>query len=252
MLFRFEEAKVLNGDNCMINVNYNIRENCSGDLFVKNVNPDVIVNADKNYWGTTTLLEKNFLNVTTYADAYQNAQDVPSKEEVEGGSSETKIYSKIIYVLDGGEVSASTRYLEGKEYILPIPTKEDYRFVGWSLTPDGSQIITAISTTTTGDVTVYAIWEAIEYYNITYIYNGGYSNEGLYQNRGENPIAITINNYNNSDGSFWSGKYATDIFITDSSCDPKATFSDRIYIAKNKENGLYEVVSFLQSGASSC
>ena len=170
MLFRFEEAKVLNGDNCMINVNYNIRENCSGDLFVKNVNPDVIVNADKNYWGTTTLLEKNFLNVTTYADAYQNAQDVPSKEEVEGGSSETKIYSKIIYVLDGGEVSASTRYLEGKEYILPIPTKEDYRFVGWSLTPDGSQIITAISTTTTGDVTVYAIWEAIEYYNITYIY----------------------------------------------------------------------------------
>lgn len=252
MLFRFEEAKVLNGDNCMINVNYNIRENCSGDLFVKNVNPDVIVNADKNYWGTTTLLEKNFLNVTTYADAYQNAQDVPSKEEVEGGSSETKIYSKIIYVLDGGEVSASTRYLEGKEYILPIPTKEDYRFVGWSLTPDGSQIITAISTTTTGDVTVYAIWEAVEYYNITYIYNGGYSNEGLYQNRGENPIAITINNYNNSDGSFWSGsKYATDIFITDSSCDPKATFSDRIYIAKNKENGLYEVVSFLQSGASS-
>jgi len=249
MLMRFE-AKTQNANNAVINVNYNIRKDCKESLYIKNSNESVIVNAEHNYFGVATPDPEKFLNVATYANYYETAEDVPTRDEVVEDPSVIKIYSKINYELDGGEVNGSTRYLEGDGYVLPIPKREDYIFLGWTLEFGSTNYITEISKTTKGDVTVYANWEKIVYYNVTYMLNGGYSGRALFEARTNEPT-LTINNYNYNGGTFWSGAYATDIFISDSNNDPKAAFSDRIYIAKNKDTNLYEIVEFVSTGGFS-
>ena len=66
---------------------------------------------------------------------------------------------RIEYDLDGGEfteeVPNSYFEFEGLEE-LPIPTKEEYEFVGWEL---NGNIITSIDKTSKEDVTLIAIWQ---------------------------------------------------------------------------------------------
>lgn len=250
MFIRFEESKALTGDNTTVNVNYNLLINCSdAEFYIKNSNPSVKVNGDNNYYGTPNPSDSKFKNVTSHDNTYASPEDVPTIDEIRGGGEVEKIYSKINYVLNGGEVIAASRYLEGVGYVLPIPTKVDFKFIGWSLTEGGTEYITEISKDMKGDVTVYANWEEIEFFKITYVFNGGYSNESIFENRGDAPH-FDINNFNYNNGTFWSGRYTTDIFIGDPGSDPGATFSDRIYIAKNKDTGLYEILDIIATGGS--
>ena len=84
---------------------------------------------------------------------------------------------------------------------------------------------------------------------VVYDFNGGYSDE-LLISAVTDQATLALNNYNYVNGNFWN-RYSTDIFISDRDHNPGATFSDRIYIAKNAESGLYEVVEIERSGASS-
>ena len=72
------------------------------------------------------------------------------------------VYSKITYNLDGGKnpESAPVTYEEGKELVLPTPSKTGYDFLGWTLTSSSSKYITKISATQTGDIKLYAKWKA--------------------------------------------------------------------------------------------
>ena len=80
-------------------------------------------------------------------------------------------------------------------------------------------------------------------------FDGGVSKE-LYN--ASTPVAsFTLNNYNTNSGAFWEGGYENYIYICDKENDPKATFSDRIYIGKNQYSGYYEIINILNSGASS-
>ncbi len=159
----------------------------------------------------------------------------------------------INYELDGGSLKGNypTAYnsLISESIVLPIPTKLNYEFLGWSLNGD---YVTEIPATSRGDIVLVAEWKVVEgeIYDVTYKFNGGYSEELLVANSG-NALHLTINNYNYNNGTFWGGRYTDDIFIGTSSYDPGATFSDRIYIAKNLETGLYEIVQIISSGASS-
>ena len=66
------------------------------------------------------------------------------------------------------------KYVEGVGVVLPVPTKEGYNFLGWSLEDGSTDFITEISSTQEGDVTAYASWSKIPVYgNITYHLNGG-------------------------------------------------------------------------------
>ena len=81
-------------------------------------------------------------------------------------------------------------------------------------------------------------------------FDGGVSNE-LYK-KTTSVANLTLNNFNANEGDFWGNKaYATHIHITDSSHDPQATFSDRIYIGKNPNTGFYEIINVILSGSSS-
>lgn len=69
----------------------------------------------------------------------------------------------INYQTNGGELPADavTVNEQGQQITLATPTRSGYKFVGWYTQEDltGSPV-TEISATQTGDVTLYAAWEA--------------------------------------------------------------------------------------------
>ena len=87
-----------------------------------------------------------------------------------------KVYSNIVYVLNGGEnpESANDEYEEGVGATLPTPTKDGYKFLGWTKEETGTNYVTSIDAASTGEVKVYAQWEKQEIkHTITYELNGG-------------------------------------------------------------------------------
>ena len=194
--------------------------------------------------GTTSIdaskfTEGDFDSIDTMKQAYEEFKKKP-----------LVTFANITYELDGGEVNGANRYEVGKGLNLPIPTKEFGTFLGWTLTKDSTDYITEITKDMTGDVTLYAHWIVEKNFTITYDHDGGVSNE-LYSQCGTPAQTLTVDNYNYNNGTFWSGKYATDVFLGEASCDPTATFSDRIYIGKDPVTGLYKIINILNSGASS-
>ena len=68
-----------------------------------------------------------------------------------------KVYHDLNLDLDGGTLDeAPTNYLEGEEFVLPIPTKEGYIFLGWY---NGEQLVTTIDSNTLENITLTAKWK---------------------------------------------------------------------------------------------
>ncbi|MCM1260849.1 MAG: InlB B-repeat-containing protein [Prevotella sp.] len=194
-------------------------------------------------------------DLTPYATYFQHLSTYGTTLSTKPGLAivEPLEFYTISYELGGGTVKGSlvngyTNMMD-KAITLPTLAKENYQFLGWLL---NDEYVTEIPVTSRGNLNLVASWKQLEgeIYEVTYVFNGGYSEELLIANRGDGP-SLTINNYNYNNGTFWGGKYTTDIFIGTSSYDPAATFSDRIYIGKNAETGLYEIVKVVSSGASS-
>ena len=91
------------------------------------------------------------------------------------------VYSEIVYELNGGVLpqDAASKYEEGKEFVLPVPTLEGYKFLGWSKEEGSTNYIEKLPATSTGKVTVYANWEENkepvvgEKFTVKYELNGG-------------------------------------------------------------------------------
>lgn len=85
----------------------------------------------------------------------------------------------ITYYLNGGENNPANvdTYTTGEGLVLAAPSKLGYSFKGWYTSPTFSGTAkTAIGTSETGDITLYAKWAAATY-PITYHLNGGVNNE---------------------------------------------------------------------------
>ena len=68
-----------------------------------------------------------------------------------------KVYHDLNLDLDGGTLDeAPTNYLEGEEFVLPIPTKEGYIFLGWY---NGGEKVEKIFATETSDISLVAKWK---------------------------------------------------------------------------------------------
>ena len=83
----------------------------------------------------------------------------------------------IVYELNGGTnaANAPTSYVEGVGVTLPVATKAGLIFGGWYQQADFSDTaITEIDAAATGDVTLYAKWDAITY-TVTFHMNDGTS-----------------------------------------------------------------------------
>ena len=127
------------------------------------------------------------------------------------------VNSQITYELDGGTLGNDAKYTyeEGVSYELPIPTKQNFQFLGWYLNSDfsGNRIF-VISENAKGDIVVYAKWKSnVDAYTITYNLNGGdFSKEIPYQTRTEmvNDFLNDINAHyktNVSLSSFFDASY---------------------------------------------
>lgn len=85
------------------------------------------------------------------------------------------VYSTISYVCNGGRIDevAPEMYLEGKVVELPVPVRDGYEFLGWTLEENSSKYTYVITAGQTGDVTLYAQWKVDTSFEITYIYDEG-------------------------------------------------------------------------------
>ncbi len=195
-------------------------------------------------------------DLSTYADMFKHLKTygTASSDKPSENPTEPLEFYTITYRLEGGTLKGS--YITGFTSIndqvitLPTPTRDDYIFLGWRYK---DELVTELPASTKENVILVAEWEAItgDYHNVTYKFEGGFSEELLVQEKATAITSITVNNYNGNGGDFWGGGYAKYIYITDSSKDPGAAFSDRIYIGRNKETGLYEILSIIRTGGSS-
>ena len=163
--------------------------------------------------------------------------------------------SKITYILSGGSWAKPedkiTSYIEGTGVTLNEPVRDGYIFLGWSLEKGGTTYVMSITATQTGSVTLYANWKE-KVIEVEYDFNGCMSTDFFLSKKDEAIATIYVDNYNYNGGAFWSnenyGKYS---FIGERTSNPGATFSDRIYIAKDKETGFYKVVGTQANGVGS-
>jgi len=186
----------------------------------------------------------------TNGNLYDSVSDFLGVYEITLTAKFTKIvtYGTISYQVNGGELpeGAATKYVEGEEFTLPVPTKQDYTFLGWSLTSGSTSYITAISASTTGAVTVYANWVLSNISaGVTFDYNGGVSEKLIKANGSVG--SLIVSNYG---GNFWD-LYASNTFVYVGSTNYNPQGAKRIYIAKNASTGFYEILGVQTSGVSS-
>ena len=112
--------------------------------------------------GAADVAEK--LTLTADTTIYAVWEEIPQAKEV-----------TLTYDANGGEKApASVTVKEGEEVTISTeaPTREGYSFKGWSTTKDGAADV-AEKLTLTADTTIYAVWEKIPEYTLSYDANGG-------------------------------------------------------------------------------
>lgn len=137
--------------------------------------------------GTTSFIKKLNENREQAAKMCGISLDYLCKWEIKDGKPVLKPASSnayqtynITYVLNGGinDESNPSTYAKGASVKLADATKEGYQFVGWFNAAVGGKQITTISKTSTGDIKLYAIFEAIPVVsNIVYELDGGVNSE---------------------------------------------------------------------------
>ena len=131
--------------------------------------------------GSTTYISKIATSIKKDMKVYANWEKIP-------------VFSNIVYHLDGGvnPTDAKDKYEEGTCYVLPIPTKEGYQFVGWTKVLQSIDYITQICENTFGEVELYAHWMKLPVkHAIVYELNGGTNAEGA-ATEFEEGIAYTL------------------------------------------------------------
>ena len=125
-----------------------------------------------------TKAHKTFLGWTKEAGSTDYVTEISAEEigNVTLYANYEDIIHNITYVLNGGTnpTNAPLTYVEGVGCELPVPTKKDYNFLGWTVKLTSTSYITEIGKEATSDYKVYAQWEKIVVYsNIVYELNGG-------------------------------------------------------------------------------
>lgn len=127
-------------------------------------------------------------------------------------------WRKIEYTItyyDGRTSLKSEKYTGEDSFDLFVPEKEGYRFLGWGPTNnqyDNEEILTRIEAGTTGNKTLYARFELIEY-KVTYHLDGGNNDSG---NKTSYNIKTTSRLWNpNKSGFIFAGWYLASDFSGD-------------------------------------
>ena len=156
----------------------------------------------------------------------------------------------ITYELDGGTNNPNNLpiYTEGIGLKLFDPIKENFIFKGWYLEDDFQTKITEISSTDTGDKTIYAKWETAITYNITYELDGGTNHP---KNTSTYTKGIEFMLYNPSkDNHTFEGWYLENDFQTKITQITSTDTGDKILYAKWKAIITYNITYELDGGTN--
>ena len=131
---------------------------------------------------------------STDSDIEIDEDNVPMENEDE--SSSIEIYTAT-FILNGGDLSNLSPLSFTQEmlpYVLPIPIREGYYFLGWyeDKNLNGNSVID-IPASTVLDMTYYAKWELVNY-NINFLLNDGFLDEDFptYYNVTQLPLELPI------------------------------------------------------------
>ncbi len=162
-------------------IEYTITYNLEGGSESEVANPTSYTIEDQDIVLNAPTKEENTFIGWTGTDITEATKEVTIPQGSTGNREytanwEEKTYT-ITYELDGGteaEIENPTNYTAGTEdIVLNEPTKEGYRFIGWTGTDitEATKEVTIVQGST-GDREYTANWEVIEY-TITYHLNGG-------------------------------------------------------------------------------
>ena len=212
---------------------------------------------------TITLAEASKVGYT-FEGWYSDAAFTNQVTEIATGSTEPKeffakfsdaITYDITYTLDGGTNAANNPAdytVETATITLADATKDGYTFEGWysdaAFTADNE--VTEIATGSTGDVILYAKFDAITY-NITYTLDGG-------TNAANNPADYTVETATitlaeaSKDGYTFEGWYSDATFTTDNEVTEIATGSTghKEFFAKFSDAITYDISYTLDGGTN--
>lgn len=89
---------------------------------------------------------------------------------------------RVVFNANGGSVEEKQRMIKNGQPIgkLPIPSRSNYKFLGWSKNTEGNAIIDE-NHRVYGNMTLYAIWELLA--NCKYKVEGMYKSAMMYQNK---------------------------------------------------------------------
>ncbi len=149
----------------------------------------------------------------------------------------------IVYILNEGVGDESQIAVVDTNVTLYTPTREGYHFLGWTLKSSSTDYIDTYKQSGTDNVVLYAQWEELITYTVTFDLNGG-TTAGTVTGT-EVVTTLVVNNYNNANGGshFTTERYTNDIFVYSlphSSTTAKAW--THIYLAKDSTTGQYVVV----------
>lgn len=159
------------------------------------------------------------------------------------------IYDVVEYTISyyDGEMKLYDFYtVESKDVILNELTLDGYRFLGWFTDENYQEKISVITKGSTGDITLYPLFEEIIYYDVYFELNGGKLEEFGFDDTYNVLGDFDITKFNED---FWD-EYASNVFLYEINNDPKALYSLRAGLRKINDNN-YQVVNVLLSGDSS-
>ena len=132
-------------------VKYNALIDCAGQYYIKNAS-QMTITCDQNYWGTATPEEAKFMGVKEHTNDLTSLDDLPAEP----------VYHTLTFVLNDGSLeNAPEKYEEGKELVLPTPSRDGYTFLGWTASEEGTVYVTKVEATDTTDLVFYAQWKEI-------------------------------------------------------------------------------------------
>ncbi len=137
----------------------------------------------------------------------------------------------INYELNGGNLTNPTKNYTVEDNVeLLTPIREGYAFKGWYTTANFDNQITEISKGTAGDLTLYAKWENLESYKITYELNGGINSSDVVTTY-TNDQKIVLSNPTR-DGYIFDGWYTENTFENKVESIEKGSSGDKTFYAK--------------------
>jgi len=163
------------------------------------------------------------------------------------------VYETIIYNIkymncDGATNTNVKEYTVVDEVIFVNPKMKGHKFNGWFTDELFTTEITKIEAGSTGDVTIYAMFEKVNEVKVTYDVNGGEFTEEQMSLFGEDITVTGSFNITEYNSYFWD-LYSDNIFLYDVVSEPGAIYSLRVGL--KLVDGRYEVGNKYLSGTNS-